>query len=102
MKIEKTERGFGYIKFLDRYDVECSLQESSLATEACIWLGCNKIGLKKFTPGEDGWQDIELEQNPPYGIVHNANTRMHLTQDNVRDLLPALEYFVKNGTLPEK
>ena len=38
-KLKKTERGFSLVEFTDRYGVECSLQDSSLATEAAIWLG---------------------------------------------------------------
>jgi hypothetical protein len=32
-------RGFGYIRWRDRYWQICRLSESSLATEECIWLG---------------------------------------------------------------
>ena len=41
IKMEKTERGFLRGEFTDRYGHECSIQESSLATEECIWLGCD-------------------------------------------------------------
>lgn len=99
--MEKTERGFGISKFTDANGVECSLQESSAAREeSLIWLGCNQIGLQRFEPGV-GWSDVQLEHNPPYGILHTANTRMHLTQSQVRELLPALTYFAENGVLPD-
>ena len=39
LKTEKTDRGFKCAKFRDRYDKPCSIQESSLATESCLWLG---------------------------------------------------------------
>jgi hypothetical protein len=42
MQIERTERGFAIARFKDRYDIECNIQESSLATEACLWLGTKK------------------------------------------------------------
>jgi hypothetical protein len=72
MNIEKTERGFDIIEFLDRYGVECSLQKSSLATEDCIWLGVNE-------------------------------SRMHLTQGQVKALLPYLQRFVDTGEIaPQK
>ena len=32
----KNNRGFRLLEFKDRNDVSCSLQESSLATEACV------------------------------------------------------------------
>lgn len=34
-----TARGFRIGEFRDRYGQECSIQESSLATENAIWLG---------------------------------------------------------------
>lgn len=36
-----TSRGFERFEFTDRYKNACSLQQSSLATEPAIWLGCN-------------------------------------------------------------
>jgi hypothetical protein len=98
---EETNRGFLRGEFKDRNGVSCSLQESSIVDEeGCIWLGCNDIGLKKFEPGK-GWSDVELQNDPPYGICHQANTRMHLTQTMVAELLPALAYFAAHGTLPK-
>lgn len=41
-EVAVTPRGFSIISFMDRYDAPCSLQDSSLATEACIWLGVHK------------------------------------------------------------
>jgi hypothetical protein len=34
-----TERGFNVVTWRDRYDQHCTLHESSVATEPCIWLG---------------------------------------------------------------
>jgi len=39
MKRSITPRGFKLIEFTDLYGVECSLQESSLHTPMCVWLG---------------------------------------------------------------
>jgi len=39
LQFRKTERGFVVAHFRDRYGEECSIQESSLAEEAAIWLG---------------------------------------------------------------
>jgi hypothetical protein len=107
MKLEKTERGFKNGKFTDRYGAKCSIQESSLATEDAIWLGVDdadpqimssdaiRMGLKKPT-GTDtdwGWTKYEL----PKEVL--ITTRMHLTQENVKELLPLLQKFVKTGRL---
>lgn len=97
LNVETTDRGFNYTKFKDQYGVECSIQESSLAGEACIWLGSNKIGLKKFTPYK-GWEDISTEPDPS-GVMYVANNRMHLNQEQVKALLPLLRKFAKTGNL---
>ena len=52
-----TNRGFARFEFTDGNAVSCSLQESS-ADGAFVWLGCNEIGLKKFTP-DIGWKNID-------------------------------------------
>lgn len=77
MKIETTQRGFGYVKFNDRYGSKCSLQESSLV-EPCIWFGVDKA----------------FEGSGP------GTMRMHLTQEMVSELLPLLHAFVDTGKLP--
>ena len=76
IKMERTERGFNRGEFADRYNSKCSLQESSLADEAAIWLGV----------------DVDSEGN--------ECSRMHLTQKQVQDLLPLLQEFVNTGSLP--
>jgi hypothetical protein len=100
MKLEPTSRGFLKGKFKDGNGVDCSIQESSSAEQACVWLGCDDIGLKKFVPYE-GWSDVALEQNAPDGIVHIANTRMHLTQEQAAALVPMLAHFAAYGSLPQ-
>ena len=95
----KTERGFSRMEFKDRNGVDCSLQQSSLAFEDCIWFGCNDIGLKRFTPGGVGWEDVPLANEGPHGVAHIANTRMHLNRDQVAALLPHLQRFVETGDL---
>lgn len=42
LKASDTQRGFHRIDFKDRYGNACSLQDSSLATEACVWFGDNR------------------------------------------------------------
>jgi len=100
MDTKPTLRGFARGEFLDFNGVSCSIQKSSIATDDCIWLGANDIGLKRFEPGR-GWTDIELEENDPDGISHFANTRMHLSRDQVLELLPLLQHFADTGDLPE-
>lgn len=75
---QSTVRGFLRFDFDDLYDRKCSIQESSLATDNAIWLGCNE------------------------GTHHEEKclARMHLNQNQVEQLLPFLEYFVEHGRLP--
>lgn len=92
MEIGVTERGFERIVFEDRNGVKCSLQVSSLATEDAVWLGCNEADPHVMVPGE-GWKPFPLPD------VSIANTRMHLTAKQVKELLPFLRKFVKTGRL---
>jgi hypothetical protein len=39
MEEDISPRGYRIVRWLDRYDNKCLLNESSLATEPCIWLG---------------------------------------------------------------
>jgi hypothetical protein len=77
IKLTQTSRGLLIGEFEDRYGKKCSVQESSLATESCIWLGVDV--------NADG-QDVE-------------HGRMHLTQVQAAELIPFLRYFARNGTL---
>ena len=79
MRLKKTDRGFYRADFIDRYGEECSIQESSLAGEHCIWLGQNN-GRHHHVTGE-------------------CLTRMHLTQKMAKDLIPLLQKFVTTGKL---
>lgn len=94
-----TARGFGLLTFTDRNGTECTLQESSLATEAAIWFGAAKLEVKRFPGNYTGWHDVDFAALlPGQDIV--GNERMHLTQDHVRSLLPALQHFAETGELP--
>ena len=91
IKKENTSRGFGIIEFKDRYGVECNIQKSSLASENAIWFGAKEIGLREMSLG--GWKSVVLD----YDYI--ANNRMHLTQDQVKALLPTLQRFADTGEL---
>lgn len=78
LQLKKTERGFLRGEFEDFYGEPCSIQESSLASEAAIWLGCNE------------------------GSHHSAggcSARMHLDIPRAKMLIELLERFVKTGGL---
>jgi hypothetical protein len=105
---DHTGRGFGIYRFRDKSDVDCSIQASSLATEAAIWFGvqdtnpkimasdARKLGLTHLlTRGETtGWVSFPI---PDQVIMQD---RMHLTQRQVQALLPILQHFADTGELP--
>lgn len=72
----QTGRGFNVRSFVDLYGSECSIQDSSLATDDAIWLG------------------VDHENSSTGG-------RMHLSRGQVAALLPLLDHFVRYGGLPE-
>lgn len=94
LPIGHTQRGFAMAEFTDHYGHECSLQESSLATDYCIWLGVDKPELMRCVQGK-GWEKIPLPEGA--SIIPS---RMHLTREMVANLLPALQHFVETGELP--
>jgi hypothetical protein len=77
--LEPTDRGFFRADFKDRYGIACSIQESSLATEFCIWLGCN--------------------EGQHHHVTGDCMARMHLTQEMAAALIPVLQRFVQTGRL---
>ena len=103
MDLTKTKRGFAIVEFTDRYGAKCSLQKSSLATEDAIWFGLDdanpqimasdaeRLGIP--TDANNGWVKYEI----PKEVL--LSTRMHLTQDMVKELLPTLQKFAETGEL---
>lgn len=92
LKFDRTPRGFPIGEFLDRYGSKCSVQDSSIATEACFWLGIDDPDPQVLVPGA-GWQKIEL----PRETV--CNTRMHVNRRLARQLLVVLRRFLDTGSV---
>lgn len=90
-----TERGFVKVVFEDHYENPCSIQESSLAFPGAIWLGFEESNPRHMIPGQ-GWVPYEF----PEGVEVMLNQRMHLTQAQVKSLLPVLKYFERTSYLP--
>ncbi|MDY7540731.1 hypothetical protein QN372_18190 [Undibacterium sp. RTI2.1] len=103
MKTTRTPRGFAKIDFVDRYGAACSLQKSSLATEDAVWLGVNNASPKikasqAAAHGLDagdgtGWVEFPIPQEV------SLTTKMHLTKEQVVELLPHLQRFVESGEI---
>ncbi len=96
LEIKPTARGFLRADFKDRYGLNCSIQESSIASEACLWLGANQGNHAKGTTGQN-WTDEELNE-----MNINCMARMHLTQELAGELAKQLAYFAEYGHLKNK
>lgn len=77
--LQATARGFSYAEFKDSYGNLCSIQDSSNAAHAAIWLGVSD----------------DHEGN-------HVNARMHLTQAEAAALIPLLRRFVETGSISEE
>ena len=95
-KVGRTDRGFERVEFSDFYGVECSIQQSSLATEDALWLGCNEANPRMLVPGQ-GWQPVPM---PPGDIV--SDTRMHLSVPMVKALIKHLQAWLATKKLEVK
>jgi len=107
LELSKTSRGFGIGEFADAKGVACSIQDSSLATEAAIWFGVQKANPQRL----EG--DTLVAVNPPVepipmegwpGMTHDIlyNTRMHLTIRNVKTLIRNFEKFLETKTVRKR
>jgi hypothetical protein len=76
-----NDRGFMRADFKDRNGDACSIQESSLATEECIWLGLN--------------------EGTHHHVTGDCLARMHLNREQAGELGRALLGFAKTGKLGE-
>jgi hypothetical protein len=105
MEIAKTARGFNFGSFKDINGVECSIQESSIATEVCLWLGVNDVNPQIMASdakrlgldvgeAKNGWCRLPV---PKEVIFSN---RMHLTRHQVETLVNTMQYWLENDRLP--
>lgn len=92
--MEKTSRGFSYLEFTDSNGLKCSLQKSSAAMQDKIWLGIDKPKLTVFENASCG-KYIIADMPEQFQV----NSRMHLTQEQVAELLPHLQRFVETGEI---
>ncbi len=98
-KMGTTNRGFQRVEFKDSNNVECSLQESSSMSEPKIWIGCNRPNTRILTT--NGWEPVPLPDGANVTDIV-SDTRMHLTQDHVKSLLPYLVIFASTGQMLPK
>jgi len=92
--LKKTKRGFKVGVFTDLYGNECSIQDSSLATQDAVWVGIDDPKPQVLIPGE-GWQPVEFPEGTAFW------TRMHLGRDQAAELIEVLQRFVNTGSISE-
>jgi hypothetical protein len=76
-----NDRGFLRADFKDRNGEDCSIQQSSIATEECIWLGQN--------------------EGTHHHVTGDCMARMHLNRKMAREIGLALLRFADTGELPK-
>jgi hypothetical protein len=100
LELSKTARGFGLGEFKDAEGVDCSIQDSSLATQAAIWFGVVKANPQKMEDGKLVPVEPPVKPIPIHGwpgLTHDIlyNTRMHLTIRHVKTLIRNFEKFLE-------
>ena len=81
--VEHTARGFEVVHFTDLYGEECTLQVSSLAEPAAVWLGCQNNA-------------------KPHHVTQEPNSpRMHLSRAQVKGLVRQLKNWLCTGSFAE-
>ena len=98
-----TIRGFRLIEFEDCYGNRCNIQKSSLAREDVIWFGVEDanpviLASKATEHGVEtkehfGWVEYPIPEDV------SLTTRMHLTKEQVKALLPILIEFAETGEI---
>ena len=97
MEKKITKRKFKLVNFKDKNNVSGSIQMSSLATDECIWFGCDDVDPQYFIPYVNpSWRKLEKPQGSTEWVF---NSRMHLNRKQVAKLIPILQKFVKKGTI---
>jgi len=106
-ELKTNNRGFSFITFEDSYGNECSLQESSNGTS--IWLGIDEVQptisiydlLKTNTEYVPGDALRHSGRNVNFKLPEGCNNlgRMHLSREQVKELLPHLINFAEKGEL---
>jgi hypothetical protein len=111
IKLDYTHRGFYIGEFEDANGEKCSIQESSACCReedegSYLWLGNDRANpmVMAFDAARVGVHTNETTGWVPYPVPKEVlmHTRMHLSQRQVKELLPLLTHFAKHGLLPRK
>ncbi len=114
-KSEKTPRGFLVANFEDRNGIKCSVQQSSAIGDtddafdrpgsSCLWLGVDDVEpmVMASQAREFGIKTAETTGWVPYPIPEDVllHSRMHLSKEQVVNLINTLQHWVQTGKLPK-
>jgi hypothetical protein len=102
IELEETCRGFAFGIFKDNKGVECSIQDSSLATEEAIWFGVRNANPRKLINNVFQTVNYLIDQDEisSFDLYRDVlfNTRMHLTTKHVKTLIRNFEKFLTTKT----
>jgi 5'-deoxynucleotidase YfbR-like HD superfamily hydrolase len=84
-----TERGFVLINFQDLYNKPCSFQESSLAEQEAIWLGCDGPTIYR--------NNLAMTQKEQEAEGISALGRMHLSREQAGTIGRMLVRYAETG-----
>ena len=94
MEVKKTQRGYNIVNFTDSQRLECKLQKSSIADENRIWFGIKNPRLTIYQDEKKGkYMTVKMPDN------WDVDSYMHLNQEQVKEILPALIKFANTGEL---
>lgn len=107
LQLGKTSRGFGIGEFSDSKGVACSIQDSSLATEAAIWFGVKEANPQRLegdvlVAATPPVKPIPVEGYPGIKMDILYNTRMHLTIRSVKTLIRNFEKFLETKVVRKR
>ena len=110
-EVDKTARGFPYVRFHDRNGALCSLQNSSAVGDyddsferpgsSFVWLGpddanpiimardAKRLGIE--TKEDCGWTEYDIPKEV------SLTTRMHLNREQVQGLIERLQCWLGKG-----
>ena len=101
LEVGKTQRGFSVMAFKDKRGDYCSMQKSSDALNDCIWFGKDDPAIIEFEAPTYGPHHVidlnNIKQHPDNRIT--IDSRMYLTREQVKELLPYLQKFAETGDL---
>jgi hypothetical protein len=91
--LTRNEKGNDLVMFIDGHDQECCIEMTQRAES--IWLGPTDPAMTVYEMPDRTGKTLEIQV--PFGFKIHA--QMHLSREQVSQLLPFLTNFVERGKL---